>query len=361
MTDPTTKIKHILDISREVIRDSALENGAIVAANSDKPYFPKHASDYRFVWPRDASFACVAAEYLQLPIQEPFFRWVDTRPEDFLEDELLYSNYSTNGRIATMGKVFMADQTGALLWAIHVHFSKRPGSVEPFRGLVHRLANGIAKIWNKKFFSIATSDIWEESHRKTSPRFENNFTYSLASCARGLLYANDFYPNHFWKETAMQMMELIDQAYSQEYGYFLRNVGRVSDPNVDASILGLVWPFAICDPEDERIITTVNTIEKRLVVDGGVHRFEFDYFDSEGSSQEGGGAWPLLNCWMAMYWSLRGNKKKAEQYFQWVLDRSEKYRGYLPEQFFSDFRIGIYPLLWSHAMFVIASQKLGYL
>ncbi len=360
MTNTPKNIQAILDISQAVIRDSVLSNGAIVAANTDKPYVPKHASDYRYVWIRDASFACVAGEHIGLEIQEPFFRWVSERPEDFVEDELLYSNYSTNGRIATMGKIFMADQTGALLWAIHEHFSITKHSVEPFRELIHRLANGIAKIWNKTFFSIASSDIWEESHRKTSPRFENNFTYSLASCACGLFYANDFFPNHFWKETAMQMMGVIDAAYDKERGYFLRNKGKVSDPNIDASLLGLVWPFTIYEPGDERMANTVSMMEKKLVVDGGVHRFEFDYFDSEGSSQEGGGAWPLLNCWMSIYWHLRGNDKKAHQYFDWVVDRSEKFNGFLPEQFFNDFRIGIYPLMWSHAMFVIAAKKLGY-
>ncbi|MFA6908524.1 MAG: glycoside hydrolase family 15 protein [Patescibacteria group bacterium] len=354
-------ISTIIEVSREVIADSALGNGAIVAANTDKPYVPKHASDYRYVWIRDASFSCVAADYLGIAIQEPFFRWVNERPEDFIEDELLYSNYSTNGRIATMGKIFMADQSGALLWAMHEHFHKNPKQAEPYRELIHRLANGIAKIWNKTFFSVATSDIWEESHRQTSTRFENNFTYSLAACARGLLLANDFYPNHFWKETAMQMMAVVDHAYDAQKGYFLRNTGKVSDPNVDASLLGLVWPFGIYDADDERMVNTVAMMEKRLVNQGGVHRFEFDYFDSEGSSQEGGGAWPLLNCWMAIYWHTRGNNKKAHQYFDWVVEHSKKFRGFLPEQFFDDFRIGIYPLVWSHAMFVIVAKKLGYL
>lgn len=354
-------IASIIAISKDVIRDSAQDNGAIVAANTDKPYFPKHAFDYRFVWIRDAAFTCVAGMYLGLDIQEPFFHWLDERPEDFLEDELLYSNYSTNGRIATMGKVFMPDQTGAILWALHEYVTEKKVDPEKYRALVHRIANGIAKIWNKTYFAIGSSDIWEESHRMTSPRFENNFTYSLAACARGLFFANDMFPNHFWKETAMQMMATVESAYDQERKYFLRNFGKVSDPNVDASLVGLVWPFTICEPDDERMVNTISMIEERLVHQGGVHRFEFDYFDSEGSSQEGGGAWPLLNCWMAIYWQLRGDTKKAEQYFQWVVDHSRKFNGFLPEQYFRDFRVGIYPLVWSHAMFVIAAKKLGHL
>ncbi|MFC1687991.1 glycoside hydrolase family 15 protein [Patescibacteria group bacterium] len=354
------KVKRILDISRAVIRDSAVENGAIVAANTDKPYIPKHASDYRYVWIRDASFACIAAEYLDVHIQEPFLKWVNERPEDFVEEGHLYSNYSTNGRIATMGKVFMADQTGTLLWTIHQCCNGNKKGIEKYRELIERLANGIVKVWSKSNFSVPTSDIWEESHRVTSPRFENNFTYSLAACARGLFCANDSFPNPIWKETAMEMLRVIDKAYDAKRHYFVRNSGKVNDINVDASLLGLAWPFTIYDPNDERMVKTVEMIEKKLVIDGGVHRFEFDYFDSEGSSQEGGGAWPLLNCWMAIYWQKYGDTKKAQEYFNWVVERSDKFNGFLPEQYFDDFRIGIYPLVWSHVMFVIAAKKLGY-
>jgi len=48
------QIRELLITSKKVIKDCALPNGAIVAANSTKPYFPKEAKYYRFVWPRDA-------------------------------------------------------------------------------------------------------------------------------------------------------------------------------------------------------------------------------------------------------------------------------------------------------------------
>lgn len=357
-----TKIQKIITASKEVIKDCALEDGAVVAANTDKPYSPKEAGDYRYVWIRDAAFVCVAAEYLKLPIQEPFFRWVAERPEDFDRDKLLYSNYSTNGRIATMGKQFQADQMGALLWAIHHFYKSNLKEALKFKGLIEQLADGLCAHWDKDHFSLSTTDLWEAIERKTSARLKNNFTYSLAACARGLFCANEIAPNHFWKETAMQMIGMVNDAYDKEKRYFLRNRGRISDYNVDASLLGLVYPFEICEPLDERIVNTALEMEKTIVENGGVHRFQFDYFDSEGSSQEGGGAWPVLNCWVSIYWQLAGNKEKALRYFNWVVERAPKFNHYLPEQYFADpIRIGIYPLAWSHAMFVIAAHYLGYL
>lgn len=355
------KIQRLIKISRAVIEDCALENGAIVSANTDKPYCPKEAADYRFVWPRDASFICVAAEYLKLPIQESFFRWVSERPEDFEDEKLLYSNYSTNGRLGSMGKQFMADQMGTLLWAIYFHFKKNLKKALKFKDLIERLANGLAKVWNKTYFLVNTTDLWEESHRQTSTRIQNNFTYTLAACARGLLCAHEIIPNPLWKDTAMQMLSEIEEAYNKKDKYFYRNVGKISDPNIDASLVGLVYPFKIHEPNSEKIFNTVEKIEKEVVINGGVHRYQFDYFDSEGSSEEGSGAWPVLNFWMSVYWSWAKNKGKALKYYNWVIDRSDRFKGYLPEQYFNDFRIGIYPLVWSHAMFIIASHYLGYL
>ncbi|MFH0805170.1 MAG: glycoside hydrolase family 15 protein [Patescibacteria group bacterium] len=358
---PSQPVKQILNVSREVLRDCAIDNGAIVAANTDKSYTPREASDYRYVWIRDASFICAAAEYLKLPIQENFFQWVYERPEDFAGDKLLYANYSTNGRIATMGKQFQADQMGTLLWAIHHHYAKNLKQALKFKKLIERLADGLSSRWDRDHFSVSTTDIWEVLERKTSTRLKNNFTYSLAACARGLMCAAEIIPNHFWKEAALQMITTIDAAYHKGKGYFFRNQGMISDPNIDASLVGLVYPFQIIEPDDERMVNTVGKIEETLVTSGGVHRFQFDYFDSEGSAQEGGGAWPTLNCWLSIYWARRHDRRRALQYYNWVVDRAGKFNYYLPEQYFDDIRTGIYPLAWSHAMFVITSHHLGYI
>lgn len=355
------KIQKLIEVSREVIRDSALENGAIVATNTDKAYYPREAANYRWVWPRDASYICAAAEILKLPIQEPFFDWLYHRPKDFKKDKLLFANYSTNGQYGSMGRILQIDQAGSILWTIHEHFKGNQKKAAKYRDLVERLANGITTNWNKTYFSPHTVDLWEEPYRQTTTTFQNNFTYSLSACARGLLLADEMFHNQLWKEAAMQMIGEIDEAYSKTDKYFYRNKGKISDKNVDASLLGLAWPFEICAPNDERIVNTVHKIEERIVFDGGVHRYENDYFDGEGSAQEGGGAWPLLNFWMSIYWAKKGDKKKALAYYNWVVERIEKYGGYIPEQIFDDFRIGVYPLTWAHAMFIIASRHLGYI
>lgn len=353
----TKKIKKLIDKSKEIILDSTLENGAIVAANSDKSYYPKSAKDYHYVWPRDAAFVCVAAQLAGIEnIQESFFSWLDERPEDFKKEGKLFANYSANGRIKV--RQFQPDQAGAMLWAIHEFYKNRPSDCQKQEPLIRRLADGLTNDWKGKYFFSNTTDLWEEGHRKTSTKMENNHTYSLAACARGLMCADHMLSGEKWKEAADQMIERINSSYSDEKKYFFRNHGKVNDFNMDASLLGLVYPFDIIKADDERIVNTVKKMEETIVINGGVHRYQFDYYDGEGTAQEGGGAWPILNFWMSIYWSIKGDQKKARQYYDWVVERIKD--DYLiPEQIFSDFREGIKPLAWSHAMFIIASKYLG--
>lgn len=350
------KIKNLIDSSRKVFKDVALENGAIVAANTDKPYYPRQASDYRKVWPRDAAYICVAADILKLPIQEPFFRWLEIRPEDFKKEGLLYQSYSTNGRLH--GHQFQPDQAGTILWAIHEYFKDDFHRALKYEVLIRRLADGLVDNWKETHFFTNTVDLWEEEHRKTSTAYENNHTYSLAACARGLFCADAIIPSERWKKTASQMMKKIEKAYNKKKGYFFRTAGRLSDENIDASLLGLVYPFEIVKAKDERMVNTVKKIEKELCDEGGLHRYQFDYYDGDGTACEGGGTWPLLNFWMAIYWAIYGNKNKALKYYSWVVDKVDEF---IPEQIFKDERKGVIPLAWSHAMFIIASKFLGFI
>lgn len=375
------KINKLLETSAQVLKDVALPNGAIVAANTDKKYYPRTAKDYRYVWPRDAAYVCVAADYLEntklhetehettrkikhppyLPqgwslmnIQERYFDWLMEQPEDFQKEGLLYQNYSTNGK--KFGCQFQPDQMGATLWAIWHHFKNDISLAGKYELLIKRLADGLCSEWKGAYFFKNTSDIWEEGKRMTSTKMENNFTYSLAACASGLEKAELIFPdNENWKKTAKEMRAKIDEAYNEKEKYFFRNHGKIDDKNIDASLLGLVWPFSVIDATDKRMANTVKKMEEKVVINGGVHRFEMDYYDGEGTSQEGAGAWPLLNFWMAIYWKKAGNAKKAKKYFNWAVNKIGD-DGLIPEQIYGDFRDGhgIKPLGWSHAMFVIS-------
>jgi glucoamylase len=354
------KEEDLIESTKRIIKDASVENGAIVAANTDKKYYPRDASPYRYVWMRDAFYTCVAADVLGIEIQKRFFQWCLERAEGFDRDGVFYQKYHTNG--AKAGGQFQPDQTGTLLWAVWHHYSykQRTEDATEFKDLIVKAADGICKFWDRNHFVVPTYDLWEE--RCTFPDLEDNHTYSLAACARGLRCADAVIEikneseKKKWLRCAKEMEKTINKGYDAKKGYFLRTFGKINDYGVDASLLGLVYPFEVCSANDLRMLNTVNAMEKRIVENGGVHRYEKDVYDGwthEGKLRsKGAGAWPLLNFWMSIYYAMKDEKEKARRYHEWVLNRLDS--PYIPEQIFeNELQKSVCPLVWAHAMFAI--------
>ncbi|MBI3291034.1 hypothetical protein HYZ76_02000, partial [Candidatus Falkowbacteria bacterium] len=124
------KMENLVAKSKEIILNSSLENGAIVASWDE---------DNCYVWPRDAAYACVAASLVGVKtIQEPFFAWLESQPEDFKKQGRLYGNYSINGRIKN--RQFQPDQAGTVLWAIYEFYKNNTKELPKQKILIKRLA-----------------------------------------------------------------------------------------------------------------------------------------------------------------------------------------------------------------------------
>lgn len=344
------KIKRILKMSIRVIKECSLRNGAIVASNIHDPDYPKGVKNYYFVWPRDASFVCVACDLLGLRrIPEKFFEWC-WKAEDFREGGIFYMRYYPNGKM--YGRQFQPDQLGALLWAIEHHSKYR--EIDKFTDLVEKLAGGICSSWNGECFR-RSYDIWEE--RVVSPKKGENFTYSLAMCVKGLNSAIGLIgPKAEWVRCRNQMKKEIENAYDKKLGYFVRKFNGYKDIVIDSSILGLSWPSESIKSNDLRMKSTVDNIVKaNCMEDDGIRRYRGDRY--AGYLRRGeGGAWPVLNFWLSVYFSKLGENENARKYFSWVIERVDEK---LPEQIKNGIPASIIPLAWSHAMFVIAGKFLN--
>lgn len=353
------KIKLISDTSLRVITDCCLENGGIVAANSTKEYYTKDAKNYFYVWPRDAAFACIALDVTGHSIYQPnFFNWCFNNAEGFSNTGLFYEKYDPNG--LKVNANFQPDQTATFLLAVWNYCKHQTVRISQFEKMVSLAANGICSVWNKGAFKVITTDVWEE--RNCFPNLEENFSYSLAACIKGLRCANDMFPHHKWIKVADKMKIKLDKHCSV---YFVRSFGKLPDARIDASILGLVYPFGVYEANDTRVIASISEIEKRLSINGGIHRYELDEYDGwfcEGKHRnKGAGAWPVLNFWLSIYFSIKGDKEKAQKYYFWVLNQINS-DGFIPEQIFDNpFQKSVSPLLWSHAMFILASHYLGFI
>lgn len=375
------KISELLSASKEVFNDCVMPNGAIVASNSSKRYSPKDAAYYKMVWPRDAMYTCIAAKILGLDIQEKFFEWC-MKAEDWEKTGLFYEVYNIDG--TKVRNSFQPDQTGSVLIAIHDYYrDKKNKNIEcrKFEKLIRKSAEGLCKIWDKDYFTLVSKDLWEE--RRCFPDMKENFTYSLAICSRGLACANELIPNKKWLKVSEEMKNVLLTHFKinnnakndniKNYNIkndtvknFYRSFGKINDERIDASLLGLMWPSELVSAKDIMMKNTVNVIEQKIVKDYGIYRYEADEYDGwmykkNTYRKKGAGYWPLLNFWMVLYYLEINNKAKALRYYNKVL-MDIKDKKYIPEQILNNsIQVGVYPLCWSHSMFIIASKRLGYI
>ncbi|NOQ38635.1 hypothetical protein GQ472_07170, partial [archaeon] len=350
------QVSDLLEVSKKIIKDCSFPNGAIVAANSTKPYFPKGTNNYRFVWPRDASYICIAAKILGLDIQEKFFRWC-MKAEGWDKTGLFYQNYLIDG--SKVSHNFQPDQTGSVLIAIHDFYKDNKDGCRKFEKLIRNSADGLCRIWDKDHFNVPTQNLWED--KLCFPDLKGNFTYSLAVCCKGLSCADELVPDKKWSKTSDEMRKVLLSNFGDN---FYSSFGKIDDRKMDASLLGLVWPSGMLDADDKRMKKTIKLIEKEIVKNSGIHRYEDDEYDGwmymdNISRKKGAGYWPLLNFWMTIYYLKLDKREKALKYYNKVLnDLGDK--KYIPEQVFdNDIQVSISPLCWSHSMFVIASKRLG--
>lgn len=353
------KINKLINSSQEVFVDCALENGGLVAANSTKNYYDRSLKNYFYVWPRDGAYICLAAQALgRTDIQKNFFIWLLERAEGWQETGVFFENYNPNGRQNLFR--FQPDQTGIALLAACSYWKKNKEKNKKIEKFIKGTSRGLSNVWEKDHFRIMICDLWEE--RLGFPQFRNIFSYSLATCARGLEEANKIFPNKKNQETARDMKKLLKNKLKKEK-YIIRSWGDIPDTEVDASALGLIWPFEIFSPQSRIAQNTVKEIENKLEKNTGIYRYEKDRYDSRIIKGEqpraGAGYWPLLNFWFSIVLSKMGRREKALKYYNKVLKDVDNY---IPEQIFNNnIQEGISPLAWSHAMFVLASQELGLL
>ncbi len=365
------KVENLVEKSREVFKDCFLPNNCLVAAPCHMPYYPARSKSYFYCWAgRDLGYNVTGALHLEIDVFKEVLEWIWERAEgyrgnaDNLGEGIILRSHHPNGRVREKG--FQPDQTGTLLWAACEYQEKR-GSFPLLKKVIKKSTKGLLNTWEKNHFSRVTEDLWEE--RITHPKFNNNFTYTLAACSKGLEKAGQVLSDKKAQKASKEMKNLLSEAYDDKRKYFLRRFGGEveGDKNVDASLLALAWPFEVIDPKDKRMINTIEAIEKNIVDKRGVYRYQFDEYEGETESgdlhyKQGAGAWPLLTFWMSIVQNKAGNKKKAEKYFWKVIDRMGEDL-LIPEQLFpeADSRVGVKPLLWSHMMFVHAAAELGYL
>jgi len=345
--------------SIDVIKSGQAPNGAFLAS----PNF----STYQYSWLRDGTFVAYSMNVAgQHEEAAQFYRWVHMaickhlhkvenllskkqHGERPLHDDFLHTRYTVDGQegVEEWGN-FQLDGYGAYLWGVgeHIERSGNFAFLGEVRQSVEAMITYLVEFWQEPNY-----DCWEEHVEFMHPS-------TLACIYGGLKKIETWIPDVRIAPTCEAIRRYVEE-HGVHDGHFVKSIGKTS---VDANLLWLAVPFGMFDVHDERMVRTVEKIERDLVT-GGVHRYVEDTF-------YGGGAWILLTAWLGWYYAAAGNKARAEELAAWV-ERQADEDGHLPEQvtegllhpekfqeWIERWGEAAKPLLWSHAMYIVLKRNL---
>lgn len=371
-------IRHSLDL----LSESQAPGGAFPAA----PDYPT----YRYSWIRDGTFIAHALDLYGHHTQAAaFHRWTAAtvlRHRDKVdhlaslpattappEEAVLHTRYTLDGEeVSARWGNFQLDGYGFWLSGLHHHLERTGGDPNPYREAVTVAARYLTLAWPRPSY-----DCWEEYPTRRHPA-------TLAAIAAGLQHAARLLDEAAHAATATAILEeiagngmrdgalvkLLDEPLADPVGTPSPSVPRavagheqpgkpIDADAVDGSALLVIGELGPYPADSETATATLHRIETDLVVGGGVHRYRDDEY-------YGGGQWILLSAALAGIHARRGDRDRAETLLGWI-ERHPDPQGNLPEQVATVLRNPAHhqpwvdrwgpmgsPLLWSHAMYLIA-------
>jgi glucoamylase len=320
---------------------TAESHGGIIAAPCMEP-------EYRFCWPRDATFVAYAFDRCGYHEEaKRFYKWCTKAQE---VEGGLYQRYYIGARLKGPCWSSQIDEIATVLWGMGKHFELTGDRrfVRSMWNSVKKAAGFLAEQVSKVDELVETVGLWEEKF--------GGHTYSNAAICSGLkssaFLAKVLGEENLgvkWDQSANVLREaLLNLSWDDRLNRFIKTA-IPRDENLDVSLLSLSYPFDVLPAEDERMKKTAVAIESAFKFkSGGLGRYPFDQYYN-------GNPWILTTLWLALYYEKIGELAKAEQFIRWTLDHSTEL-GLLSEQVDkeSGAPVSAIPLAWSHAFFILS-------
>ncbi|MEM0362561.1 MAG: glycoside hydrolase family 15 protein [Sulfolobaceae archaeon] len=357
-------INKIYQVSLLTIKNHMDLNGSIIAS-SDFSFVKVYGDSYQYCWPRDAAIAAYAldiAGYKELAIRH--FNFIS---ELLSSEGFLYHKYSPNKTLASSWhpwiykgkKIYpiQEDETALELWAIASHY-ERYSDIDEISYLYKKFVKPALKFimsYMEEGLPKPSFDLWEERYGI------HIYTISTVygALTKGSKLAKDMGDEILGEDlldTASLMKEITLKRMTYN-GRFIRRIDEEGnqDLTIDASLYSPAF-FGLISPEDPIMVKTINEIEAKLKVSNGIIRYENDMYQRRKKQPN---PWLITTLWLAEYYADIKNKNKALEYITWVLNRALP-TGLLPEQVDPETfePTSVTPLVWSHAEFIIAVNKL---
>lgn len=320
---------------------------------------------YSYCWPRDAIFITEAMDLLNMKKEtEKFYKSFckNTQSKSGRWEQRFY----TDGLLAPCWG-YQIDETAAVVYGVYNHYLKTEelkflkDNLKMCEKAIHYLEKYVNNVLEGKTEEFPSYDIWEEN--------EGIHTYSLAT----IFAAFDAFIKMYeivkpeYKENRIKLEQIekrtieLEKLLRELKGYILKNLYdndkktliRNKDGKIDISLIGAVTPFRVFEPNEKKILNTVERINMTLrTYTGGYLRYENDNYI-------GGNPWTIANLWLANYYIDAGDKKKAKECFNYVVNSATEH-GFIAEQIDNQTMkpAWVIGLGWAHALFVIVLSKL---
>ena len=294
---------------------------------------------YSYCWPRDAIFITKALDLCKMEKETERFYKVFCKQTQ-LKNGMWEQRYYTDGTYAPAWG-YQVDETASIIYGIWEHYASSLNKDKKFLKDNLEMCERAAKFLEDYIENILTEkkqilsyDLWENE--------EEIHTYSLSAIFGAFnamleIYSelkDDFTNNKVKIQNVISKIMNLEKYCIEIKGYILKNlysnekksfVRNTKDNKIDISLLGLVTPFKVFGPDEDKISNLMQSIDLNLrTYTGGYKRFE-------GDTYAGGNPWPIANLWMAMYYIEQGNREKALECFDYVVESATEH-GYLGEQ-----------------------------
>jgi GH15 family glucan-1,4-alpha-glucosidase len=215
--------------------------------------------------------------------------------------------------------------------------------------LVLPLLQRLEKIWRKP-----DAGLWE--FRTPCQHFTHSKVMAWVAFDRGIRMAEEFGlkgPVDRWRNFQNRIhKEVCDKGFHKRLNTFTQAYGT---RHLDASLL-LIPIVGFLDIQDERVIGTVKAIEKHLLRDGLLLRYDTQHVRDGLPSGEG--SFLACNFWLIDVYILQGRTDEARSHFERIL-RCRNRVGLLSEEYdVKDGLVGNFPQAFSHVGLVNAALSL---
>ncbi len=382
LRDLPENIKRLYRKSLFILRSNVDSTGAIIAGNdSDVQHFARDT--YSYMWPRDGALTAYA-------LNMAGYSGVTRRFFDFCLEIIgkgkesvgyFLHKYNPDGSLGSSWHPWTSnnekklpiqeDGTGLVLWALWSNFNRFRDiefTATQYEGIVIRCGDFLASYRDSKTgLPLPSYDLWEEKW--------GIHTFTVSAVYAGLKAAINFADffgdsrrSRIYRRAAEELKVAADKyLYSKEHKRFLKTIMPQKDGSfevdltIDASVYAPFY-FGMFEPDDERVVNTMNAVKERLWVKtevGGMARYEGDGYHrvSDDIETVPGNPWFICTLWLAQWYIAKAKNKEelkeAIPILEWVASRALP-SGVLAEQVhpFTNQPLSVSPLTWSHAAFV---------